>query len=76
MEQRLQLAPHGDRIFPIVRGTSVVFGQRADEGSIFHAGYVIWRRPSQETTRPKLLIEPRESARLDESFAELLILLF
>ena len=75
MEQGLQLAPHGDRMFPIVRGSSVVSGQRADEGSILDASYVIWRRPSQETTRPKLLIEPRKGARIYESFAELLMFL-
>src|SRR5882762_3022569 len=75
MEQGLQLAPHGDRMFPIIRGSSVVFGQGADEGSILDASYVIGRRPSQETTRPKLLIEPRKGPRIYESFAELLLFL-
>ena len=73
-EELLELAAHGEGVFPVVGGTGGVFRERADEGAIFDAGYVVGGGPGIEAAGPELLVEAGKGAGLDEAIAEKVVL--
>src|ERR1700722_5782729 len=55
-EDLLQLAPHYERILPIIGRAGVVLGKRADERLFFDAGDIARISPCIETSRPQIRI--------------------
>ncbi len=73
-EESLELLAHDEGIFPVVGGAGVVFGEGADEGAVFDAGYVVGRRAGVEAAGPEFLVEFGEGAGGDELIAEVVVL--
>jgi hypothetical protein len=73
-EEGLELAAHDEGIFPVIGRSSVVPGERADEGPVFHASDVVGRGTGVETAWPKPLVEPCEGSCIDELLAEPIVL--
>ena len=74
LNKPLQLPPHGERVFPVVRGARIVFRKRTDKRPVFHARHIVGRGAGIETARPKFLVQLGECAGLHQLVAELLIL--
>lgn len=69
-EELLELLPHDEGVFPVVGGAGGVFGEGADEGPVFDAGYVVGRGAGEEAAGPELFVELGEGAGLNELVAE------
>ena len=69
-EEGLELTAHAVRIFPVVGGPGVVFGERADESAVFDACDVVGGGASVEAAGPFCFGEPGEGACVDECVAE------
>src|SRR5512146_1146920 len=73
-EEFLQLLPHYERIFPVIRRAGVVFRKRANESSIFNAGYVTWISARVIAAGPQLAVESGESSGVHKFLTKPLVL--
>ena len=74
-EERLQRLPHLKRVDPIVGGAGVVLRERADEGAILYARYIVRVRACVVSSPAKVLVQPNERAARDHLPAEIVVLL-
>src|SRR5947208_5985514 len=65
-KELLQLTSHNEGIFPVIGRAGIVLRQRANKGTVFNAGNIVWCRPGVEAARPQLLIQLCESSRVDQ----------
>ncbi len=73
-EESLELLAHDEGVFPVIRRAGVVFGEGADEGAVFYAGYVVGGRARVEAAGPEFLVEFGEGSGGDELVAEIVVL--
>ncbi len=73
--QRGELGAHLARVTPVVVGTGVGLGGRADEGAILHPGHVTRVGVGPVAVGSLRLVERRERPALDQAGAEPLVLL-
>ncbi len=69
-EEGFQLLAHDEGVFPVVGGTGVVFGEGADVGAVFDAGYVIRGGAGVEAAGPERGVKGGEGAGFDEAILE------
>ena len=74
LKQLLQLAPHLERIFPVVGGAGAIFGERADEGAVLNAGHIARVGTGIKAAGPLLLVEASERAAGHQLVAKLVVL--
>jgi hypothetical protein len=73
---RMLLAPHLERIFPVVGGPGSLFRERTNEGAGLHTRHVVGIGPRVVTARPQLFIQLGEGAGLHHLGAQHVALFF
>ena len=68
-EKLLQLLPHHERIFPIIRRPGRVLRKRADKRAVFDPRHIIGSRARQKAPGPQLLVQLRECPRVNQLIA-------